>query len=410
MLKTENHFSFTLSNLTQLYSFAREHKLSFIVFKLPHSKKIYLIYSKIDLTRIKIDDLKEFSDRKPVFVFTPYRAKNYSYLYSSDIVFDFQEKKIFYKSDEKTMKLIHLLKTTHFKREALANDYFVKDLKTPSTPENIFKQQIEKAIVLLNQNDKVEKVVLSKVKLVEEKLDPLKLLLKMLQKYDNVLVSLVSSIKAGTWLGATPELLIEKNEQSIFKTFALAGTHILKKEKKNSLEYHNQAFWSEKEIIEQAYVSRFIINIFKTLRLREYEEIGPKNFKMGNLIHLATLFKVDMSEHYGKLLPYHMLKSLHPTSAVCGYPRKEANAIIKRTESHDREFYTGYLGPIGLPRASKEIRDEIKLYVNLRCCQLIKAGYLLYGGIGLTDKSDASKELLESSSKIDLLKNLIENE
>ena len=42
-------------------------------------------------------------------------------------------------------------------------------------------------------------------------------------------------------------------------------------------------------------VSRYIINCFKKIRLREFEEIGPKTVAAGNLLHLRTDFQVDMA-------------------------------------------------------------------------------------------------------------------
>ena len=60
----------------------------------------------------------------------------------------------------------------------------------------------------------------------------------------------------GLWMGASPELLVSEHN-GIFKTVALAGT------KPDTGESTSQIAWSQKEIEEQAMVSRYIIDQFK---------------------------------------------------------------------------------------------------------------------------------------------------
>ena len=56
-----------------------------------------------------------------------------------------------------------------------------------------------------------------------------------------------------------------------FKTIALAGTKTFQE----GANLKNIA-WTQKDIEEQALVCRYIINCFKKIRLREYEEHGPR--------------------------------------------------------------------------------------------------------------------------------------
>ena len=68
-------------------------------------------------------------------------------------------------------------------------------------------------------------------------------------KFPKAFVSFVSSKKTGTWLGATPEVLVLKDANNVFSTMALAGTQAANgKEEK-------EAVWKQKEIEEQAFVS-----------------------------------------------------------------------------------------------------------------------------------------------------------
>ncbi len=148
-----------------------------------------------------------------------------------------------------------------------------------------------------------------------ENFDLLKTFYRFCEKHPNAFVSLVSSHEVGTWLGASPELLVSIDAEDKFRTIALAGT----------LPYTSgmnlkSVAWTQKEIEEQALVSRYIIGCFKKIRVREYAEHGPRTVVAGSLLHLRTDYEVDMNEVNFPQLGSVMLKLLHPTSAVCGMP------------------------------------------------------------------------------------------
>ena len=212
--------------------------------------------------------------------------------------------------------------------------------------------------------------------------------------YPNAFVSVVSIPNVGTWIGATPEVLIGVAENH-FQTVSLAGT-----QKHDPTQPLSEVAWTQKEIEEQAMVSRYIINCFKKIRLREFEEAGPKTVIAGNLIHLKTNFKVDMKVTDTPQLGSTMLDLLHPTSAVCGMPKVNASDFIKQHENGNREFYSGYLGPVNY-------QEETHLFVNLRCMQLLENTVILYAGAGVTEDSNPEKEWLETELKMNTLLNII---
>src|SRR5690606_3226712 len=168
-------------------------------------------------------------------------------------------------------------------------------------------------------------------------------------------VSISAIPSVGIWIGASPEILISVDRNKIFRTAAVAGTQLYNP----SVDLLDVA-WTQKEIEEQAMVSRYIVNCFKKIRLREYEEVGPRTARAGNLAHLKSDFIVDMQATGFPQLGTVMLGLLHPTSAVCGVPRQTALDFIMRNENYDRGFYSGYLGPMNM-------NGETHLYVNIRC-------------------------------------------
>ncbi|WP_062615771.1 chorismate-binding protein [Flammeovirga sp. SJP92] len=270
-------------------------------------------------------------------------------------------------------------------------------LKThfPPTSKEHFTNIVQESVNAMN-NEEFLKVVLSRTKEapLKEGFSPIEFFHRLCKAYPNAFVSMCYLPTIGLWMGASPETLISMDENGIFRTVALAGTQasngILPKD----------ASWKSKEIEEQALVSRYIINCFKKIRLREFEERGPRTVAAAHLLHLKTDFKVDTKATNFPQLGTVMLKLLHPTSAVCGMPKEIATQFILENEKYNRSLYSGYLGPVG-------IQNRDHLFVNLRCLQLFEDHALLYAGAGITCDSDPEKEWKETEIKMDtMLKHL----
>jgi isochorismate synthase len=254
--------------------------------------------------------------------------------------------------------------------------------------ERRFKASVIEAVRAIDRG-RFQKVVLSRQKRIAlpAGLDRVRTYLRLCRYYPQAFVSLVSVPGKGTWMGASPEVLISVDKHQVFRTMALAGTQPYRPEVPLS-----DVSWTQKEIEEQALVSRYIINCFKQIRLREFEEDGPKTVVAGNLLHLRTDFRVDMRATGFPQLGTVMLRLLHPTSAVCGMPKEPALQFIGEQEGYDRGFYSGFLGPVN-------IGAETHLYVNLRCTQLLEGGAILYAGAGITANSVPEKEWRETELK-----------
>jgi len=277
----------------------------------------------------------------------------------------------------------------------ISNFFHKKPLGAPS--HNNFQTLVERSTAAIDAG-LFEKVVASRIKVVDlpESFDEVQFFLRLASRYPHALVSLVSSPTTGTWIGATPELLVSTDRNMRFKTVALAGTQPLLP----GADVRNVA-WTQKDIEEQALVSRYIINCFKKIRLREYEEHGPRTAAAGNVLHLKTEYEVDMQATNFPLLGSTMLRLLHPTSAVCGMPLAPALDFLKKEEGYDRRFYAGFLGPVN-------VDHENHMYVNLRCMQLLphqQAG--LYAGAGITRDSIPAKEWEETEFKMNTLLQVI---
>jgi len=199
---------------------------------------------------------------------------------------------------------------------------------------------------------------------------------ELCETYPKACVYLLSSEMLGTWVGATPEILLEIHQGQLF-TMSLAGT-----KKSNSTKD-----WGDKERNEQAFVTTFIEENLKRLGVKAMEVQGPYDFQAGPVTHLRT----DICGESGEIPSVHIVKALHPTPAVSGLPQKEAMELISSVEYHHRMLYTGVVGWLG--------KEHTRLFVNLRCAQLQENESFLYVGGGFTIDSIPELELDETENK-----------
>jgi len=293
-------------------------------------------------------------------------------------------------SNENKKKLEDLL------RNAEA-EYLTEETQKISSfiPKEGFIQNVADAVQQIKEGC-FKKVVIARREevLLTGEFSIIKTLYKMSEQYPLAFISYVSCPSLGHWIGATPEVLLSIREKRYFKTVSLAGTQLA-----NS-KGPKYAVWTQKEIEEQALVTRYIIDCLKKIRLREYEDVGPRTIQAGNLFHLCTDFFIDMKETNFAELGNVMLELLHPTSAVCGMPKPEALDFIKRYEAFDRALYSGFLGPVN-------IEGNTHLAVNLRCAKINHASATLFAGVGITADSEPEKEWQETQIKLQTMSKVL---
>ncbi|HAQ21356.1 MAG TPA: isochorismate synthase [Prolixibacteraceae bacterium] len=209
----------------------------------------------------------------------------------------------------------------------------------------------------------------------------------------NAFTFLVNLPVAGTWMGATPEVLI-KSEGKYFETVSLAGTQVRKL-------VEDEYFWSTKDIEEQAFVSRYMLDVFFNFDIHQYKTSGPETMESGKVAHLKTSFFFPAEKIENCLGSF--IADLHPTPAVCGLPKDLAAEFILKNEVFERKYYTGYLGPWRLNR-------QVALFVNLRSMEITTEEYILYAGSGITSHSIPEKEWDETNQKAKTLLSVINPE
>ena len=223
------------------------------------------------------------------------------------------------------------------------------------------------------------KVVVSRYLTFPSKKKPVNLFLALENLYPETLVYLWHHPKVGTWLGASPEQLVNSTVKET-KTMSLAGTQLYNQ--------YEPSKWTSKEYEEQAIVTKEMTNDLKTIFPSDQILVkGPLNLRTGNLLHLCTHFKMPALKVPLQLL----INALHPTPAVAGVPKEKAIEFIKSEEGYNRLFYTGFLGII--------TKEKKHLFVNLRCGKWKEGELTLFVGAGITKGSIPENEWIETQRK-----------
>ncbi|SFS99911.1 isochorismate synthase [Zhouia amylolytica] len=335
-----------------------DRQLPFVVFREPLGKTLTLVLQDTDT----LERLNSFE--KEGFVFAP---------------FDHSKKGVLLHPDTIYVSEYHGLSDSMFSGYQKAVEDSGKENHV-----NLVSMGIDKI-----KDGLFSKVVLSRFQEVPSNdLKPLEVYNRLLNRYRNAFAYFWYHPKVGMWMGATPETLIDIKGQH-FKTMALAGT-----QKYNDSE---EVCWGQKELDEQKIVTDFILESLAGLS-DDLEVSEVTTIRAGNLLHLKTDIRGELNKSFDVK---DLIETLHPTPAVCGYPKDQSNRFILQHENYDRKFYTGYLGYFN----GQEERSSF--YVNLRCMQLFEDKAVIYVGGGITQDSDPVSEWEETVNKSQTMLNAL---
>ena len=254
---------------------------------------------------------------------------------------------------------------------------------------DVYSQQFDRMHHAILDND-LDKVILSRT-MRGPSLSGIKVIEffeELTKRYPHAFVYAINTPTSGLWIGAGPELLL-KNDGKQMETVSLAGT----------LPNTKEWAWSNKELEEQQLVTEYVEDVLLKHQVDDIQEYGPDTIDAGQVKHLCTSFSFESALVNGNHLG--LLYELHPTPAVCGMPKEEAHRLILDTEKHDRNFYSGFLGPVG--------DRQYEFYVNIRCLEVFKESSTLFIGGGLTKDSEVKKEWDETELKAETLLSVLKN-
>ena len=375
--------------------YAFDNQYAIAVWRLPAESVHHLIISKRTSLIRKEEPIEGLATG---FIFAPFDPLADRVFLKADLSFSFEGKKLSPATSPLEVNSQAWLAEGLKDQPRSKSAYYTLNTYPDETEKRSFVEMVTKGLGEISSG-RLEKVVPSRAMKypLARPLDVVQIFFDLCELNPNALISFVSTPETGSWIGATPELLVSVENGNLFRTVALAGT-----QRYTAGTDLRSVAWTQKDIEEQALVERYIISCFKKIRLREYDEHGPRTAIAGNVLHLKSEFVVDMSETGFPQLGSVMLGLLHPTSAVCGSPLHASLKFLREHEGYERQFYTGYLGPVNFD-------NNIHIFVNLRCMQLVNEKAILYAGAGVTIDSIPESEWEETEMKLNTLLSVLAN-
>ena len=353
-----------MEKVLEIIDICFQKNIPFVVYRYPGNSKIF---TRIQLSGkiIYVENTGEVIDKEG-FIYAPFHRK-------TDFPVIFFEPEIIIENNDVPEDLPDKINNS----APLYPDFPVNiPVETPKS------EYLENAKNFIKSFDETfRKAVLSRVQIEKKPQDfnPGRYFLKLSEAYPGAFCHLIHIPGAGTWAGATPEILLSSGPE-FTKTVSLAGTRTENGSHK----------WDNKESEEQQIVTDYIESVLSQSGITSVVKEKTKTIKAGNALHLSTVFRFKTSEISGRT--GQIVEKLHPTPAVCGYPKEKALELILQTEKHNREYYSGFMGTVNVENATN-------LFINLRCMKILPDKLALFTGGGLTKDSVPEKEWEETVLK-----------
>ncbi len=237
----------------------------------------------------------------------------------------------------------------------------------------LLKKQISAAIKLINDGC-IEKLVLGSQLIfqLKKKLNIIQILYKLRLSQANSCRYLWKRNKENIIFGASPEKLFSFKEK-VLQLEAIAGTEKIGFDMETLLR-------SDKNLREHNFVINYLIENLKFLNIRKYKKGEIKVKKFGNIAHLCTCISAEVN----KICPFVLLEKLHPSPAVCGFPKEKALDYLDSLENFDRGNYASPFGWV-------DVEGNADFRVALRGARILNGEIEFIAGSGLVKGSICEK-------------------
>jgi menaquinone-specific isochorismate synthase len=247
-----------------------------------------------------------------------------------------------------------------------------------------FKRSVEQAVAAINEGS-LEKVVLARDLLgtLPEDFDIRSSLVKLAERFPTCWVYSVDGL-----FGASPELLVRVAHGQV-SARVLAGTAGRGTDPEVDKAIAAALAASPKNTNEHAFAVDSLVQTLKPFC--EHVDADPKPFSLAlpNLWHLASDVHGVLRDEASVL---DLAAALHPTAAVAGTPRLEAQQLLGQLEPFDRGRYAGPVGWIGAD-------GDGEWAIALRGAQIEDSVIRAFAGCGIVAGSEPDAELAETDLK-----------
>ena len=257
---------------------------------------------------------------------------------------------------------------------------------TPSRPPEDWCAAVASAVARMVEG-RLTKAVLAREIVVDADapIDVVDALRRLRAAYPSTMLYAIDGL-----IGATPELLVSRFGD-VVRSHPFAGTTPRTGDPVADARAAAALLASAKDRTEHQITIDMVLDTMLPFCSYVDSEPEPTIVSLANVQHLATLVEGRLSAPAASALA--LVAALHPTPAVCGWPTRNALALIAELEHLDRGRYTGAVGWV-------DADGDGRFGIAIRCAEITGTRARLYAGNGIVADSDPATELVETQAKL----------
>lgn len=266
----------------------------------------------------------------------------------------------------------------------------VRSLAFEPTPEE-YAQNVAAAVEILRRKE-IDKVVLARsVKgSVPDPIDIGALALRLHQREPICTLYSLPIEESRRFVGVSPELLVQRFGAEVACN-PLAGTIALPPNTPPE-NYQNWLLGSAKNLHEHKLLVDEVVSVLAGYFDDVLADPMPSIMKLRTVAHLSSWIRASATNQSPPSVMT-LLRSLHPTAAVCGIPRVAAKELLTKLENNRRG---NYAGPVGWIDAT----GNGQWWVGIRGVIVAGAQFEAWAGAGIVSESDPIAEREETKDKL----------
>ncbi|MBC3617336.1 MAG: isochorismate synthase [Vibrio metschnikovii] len=256
---------------------------------------------------------------------------------------------------------------------------------------NDYKQGVATLLNLFNTTD-LSKVVLSRsVRIATDQIIDQNALLRNLLAINSLGYTFAVDIGKETKLmGASPELLLAKKGGHVVSN-PLAGSRPKSINESDNQISHTSLLDTQKDLNEHSFVVEEVEKVLSGYCRNLFTPMVPSVIETETMLHLSTRLEGQAIDP--DINSLQIAAELHPTPAVCGFPRHSAYQAIKQIEKFERGYFCGMIGWC-------DARGNGEWVVTIRCAEVSQREMCIFAGAGIVHESSPQSELEETGAKM----------
>lgn len=285
-----------------------------------------------------------------------------------------------------------LLVASSIRGSAKTFNTFPIEAQITSSPSGThYRSGVNKLLNLFSTTN-LEKAVLSRaIELTTDKEIHLPNLLKNLLSINSRGYTFAAETTPGVKLmGVSPELLVAKKGSYVLSN-PLASSRPRSSSDVENEESRKSLLNTQKDLHEHSLVVDEVERVLSKYCHNLYVPMVPSVIETQTMLHLSTCLEGQINDINHNVLK--IASDLHPTPAVCGFPRNSAYEAIQRIENLERGYFTGMIGWC-------DSRGNGEWVVTIRCAEVNKCQIKVYAGAGIVNDSVPQSELEETGYKM----------